>query len=240
MKYAIISDIHSNLEALEAVIKDCSKKGIDKYLCLGDIVGYGADPSACVKKVIDLNAQWVPGNHDHAVGGLTDITFFNSYAKSAVIWTRENLSDQELEFLKNEKFIKIIDDITLVHSSLDSPEMWKYILNEYDASKNIQLLENLICFIGHSHVPCIFQEKYNSKALLDFLDKISIKEKSIINVGSVGQPRDGDPRSSYVIYDTKTKSISFERVAYDVETAQRKIIDSGLPSILAARLSLGR
>jgi len=240
MKYAILSDIHSNLVALNAVLEDCSKKSIDKYLCLGDIVGYGAQPSECIKKVIELEAEWVPGNHDHAVAGCTDISFFNSYAKTAVLWTRETLTENELEFLKNPVFIKKINDITLVHSSLDSPEMWKYVLNEYDASKNIQLLDNLICFIGHSHVPCIFQEKYNSKALLDFLDKISIKEKTIVNVGSIGQPRDGDPRASYAIYDTKSKSVSFERVAYDIENAQRKIFEAGLPSILAARLSLGR
>lgn len=240
MKYGIISDIHGNLEALNAVLDDAADKGVEKYLCLGDIVGYGANPKECIKKIISINAECVVGNHDHAVVGLTDTVYFNTNAKMAVTWTEQILSEKEKKFLADLPFVRKVDDITLVHSSLESPEMWRYVLNDVDAEKNLKRLENRICFIGHSHMPCIFQEQYNSRALFDFLNRITIKEKSIVNVGSVGQPRDGDPRASYVIYDSETMIVSFERVPYNIKAAQKKIIKAGLPKILAARLDMGR
>ncbi|MCB1195732.1 metallophosphoesterase family protein [bacterium] len=240
MRYAIISDIHGNLEALLAVLGDCGKKEIDRYICLGDIVGYGANPAECVKQIIDLDALCVVGNHDHAAIGLTDISFFNPYAKAAVEWTASKLSKKHKSFLSHLPFIITLEDITLVHSTLDGPERWRYILNDFDAEVNLKLFDNLICFIGHSHVPCMFQEQYNSKALFDFLNEMTIQQKTIINVGSVGQPRDGDPRASYVIYDSELRLVTFERIEYDIATAQKKIVKSGLPKILATRLQLGK
>lgn len=240
MKYAVISDIHANLEALNAVIDYCVKKKVDKYVCLGDIVGYGANPVECIKKIKSLKGIVLVGNHDHAAIGITDITFFNSHARAAVEWTRDALSEKDVKFLTDLPFVAYEGDMTLVHASLDSPEMWHYVLNDTEAAKNIELLDSLLCFIGHSHVPCLFQEHYNSKALFDFMTQFTISEKTIINVGSVGQPRDGDPRASFVIYDTDSKLVSFERIDYDIKTAQQKIIKAGLPKILATRLSIGK
>ena len=240
MKYAIISDIHGNEQALEAVIKDSKKKGVKKYLCLGDIVGYGASPVECIEKIIEIQAVCIAGNHDHAVVDLTDSTFFNSNAKAAVEWSKKALKKKHKSFLKNLPMVKTIKEITMVHSSLDSPEAWRYILNDEDADRNMELFEGLICFIGHSHVPCIFQERHNSRALLDFLKTFTIKEKTIINVGSVGQPRDGDPRASYVIYDTTAKIVSFEKVKYDIKSAQKRIMNAKLPKVLSVRLEMGK
>ncbi len=240
MKYAIISDIHGNIDALNAVVKDAKRKGAKEFFCLGDIVGYGANPSECIQKIWEIKAVCIAGNHDHAAVGLTDISFFNLHAKTAAMWTSEMLSEDETNFLKDLPLVIRHDELTLVHSALDEPAKWHYILNDNDAVKNLELLESTICFIGHSHIPCIFQEQYNSRALFDFLDHLTISQKTIINVGSVGQPRDGDPRSSYVIYDDSTKTIYFERVEYDIEKAQKKILKAGLPTILANRLLLGK
>lgn len=240
MKYAIISDIHANIEALDAVVDDAQSKDVHDFFCLGDIVGYGPNPRECIRKILDIKAVCIAGNHDHAAVGLTDISFFNLHAKNAALWTSEQLADDDKTFIKDLPLVVRHENITLVHSALDEPSKWHYILNDSDAAKNIELMDSLLCFIGHSHIPCIFQEQYNSRALFDFLDHLTISQKSIINVGSVGQPRDGDPRSSYVIFDDSSNIITFERVDYDIEKAQKKIIEAGLPTILANRLLLGK
>lgn len=241
MKYAVISDIHGNLEALNAVIDHSRERQVEQYLCLGDIVGYGANPRECIKKVRSLNAECVIGNHDHAIAGLSDLAYFNSHAKTAALWTAEMLEEDDLEFLRSLPYVrKVSDDITIVHSTLESPEMWNYLFNDVDAERNIKKLDTLLCFIGHSHMPGIFQEQYNSRALFDFLNRITITCKTIVNVGSVGQPRDNDARASYVIYDSDEKVVYFERVEYNIKNAQKKIMKAELPKILAMRLELGK
>ncbi|MEW6535713.1 MAG: metallophosphoesterase family protein [Candidatus Auribacterota bacterium] len=242
MKYAILSDIHGNIDALNSVVADCKNKNVDKYLCLGDIVGYGASPAECIKKIRSLDAVCVMGNHDHAVVGLTDISYFNSHAKAAAQWTADVLSEEDLAYLKNLPFIVKIEEasITLVHSTLESPEMWHYMLSDIEADRNLKKLDTQLCFIGHSHMPAMFQEQYNSKALFDFLNHITIRQKTIVNVGSVGQPRDNNPRASYVLYDSDEKIVYFERVEYNIKSAQKKIIKAGLPKILATRLEMGK
>lgn len=240
MRYGIISDIHSNLEAFEAVLGALSKEKIDRYICVGDIVGYGADPRACVKKVKQLNITTVLGNHDAGCIGFTDLFYFNEHAKAAVIWTKEILKQSDLEYLKTLRLVIEIGDFTLTHGTLDNPEAFHYMLDTYRALKSFDAMKTRILFVGHSHVPGIFE--YKNGTLKYFCqEEIEPYEnaKYIVNAGSVGQPRDGDSRASFVIYDTEKNEICIKRVEYDIEKAKEKILKAGLPSILADRLSRG-
>lgn len=241
MRYAIFSDIHGNLEAFEAVLKAMAQERPDGYFCVGDIVGYGADPAECIKKVQELKPTIVAGNHDWAVVELTDVEYFNSFAKAAVLWTRENLSEEDLEYLKSLKLTYQDREITLVHGTLDYPEEFSYVLDGYAAAKTMALMRTQVCFIGHSHVAGIF---YDNKGIVNYAadSKMEIRpgNKYLVNVGSVGQPRDGDPRASYCVYDDTEGVVEIKRVPYDVAGAQRHIMKEGLPRVLASRLSEGR
>ncbi len=242
MRYCFISDIHGNLEAFTAVIEQAAKERIDKYICLGDVVGYGADPSGCVKLVQSLKPDvLIAGNHEWGVLGLFDLNYFNEYAKEAVIWTRKALSKKELDYLAKFELISEEGGMTLVHGSLEAPQEFNYILNKGDAYVTMNLMKTHLCFVGHSHVAGIFAED-NDKAL--FLElpgaRIRPKSKYVINTGSIGQPRDNDPRASFAVYDDESSAVEIKRVAYDVETAKKKILRSGLPGFLASRLSEGR
>lgn len=240
MRYGIISDIHGNLEALEAAIEALSREKIDKYLCLGDIVGYGADPAQCIKKTRALKPVIVCGNHDAASCGLHDTRYFNEVAREAVIWTEQTLAKRDIAFLKRLKFVYKNRRLTLVHGTLHEPEAFHYMFDRDTAYATFNLMDTKICFVGHSHVPGIFS--YKDKALNYFYKenvKISKSEKLIVNAGSVGQPRDGDWRLCYSIYDTDKAVIELKRLPYDVEKAQKKILKAGLPNFLAHRLSKG-
>lgn len=242
MRYGLISDIHGNLEAFKAVLGALSKESIDEYLSIGDVIGYGADPGACIKLVTSLKIKaLIAGNHDWAVLGLTDIEYFNELAKAAVIWTKRVLSQKELDFLKSFRLVYEEGDYTLVHGTLGSPEKFYYILNSFDAYLTIKLMKTAICFVGHSHIPGIF---YIADDKVSYIvgPKIKIEhdKKYIVNVGSIGQPRDLDPRASYAIYDDEDSTVEIKRVEYDIKTAQGKILKAGLPEKLAYRLSEGR
>ncbi len=242
MRYAIISDIHGNREALEASLDFLSKENIDSYFCLGDIVGYGADPGYCIQKVKSLSCKAViVGNHDWAVVGLLDSSYFNFVAQQAISWTSENLSSADSRYLKSLPLVYKDDLITLVHGTLSHPDEFDYILDVYAAAKNFDLLETPICFIGHSHMPGVFfDENYQVQYSLE--QKLILKPqiKYIVNAGSIGQPRDRNWRSSLVIFDTEEKSIEFKRIEYDIKLAQKKIIKAGLPERLASRLEEGK
>lgn len=241
MKYAIFSDMHANLEAFEAVLGAMERESPDEYFCVGDIVGYGADPSECIKKVQELNPVIVCGNHDWAACGLVDVEYFNVHAKKAINWTKEHITDEDIKYLKSLKTTYRDNALTLVHGSLDCPEDFSYILDGYEARKTMALMMTAVCFVGHSHVAGTF---YENKGTINYSagSKMEIKpgNKYIVNVGSVGQPRDGDPRASFCIYDCDNESIEIKRVSYDIEKAQVKIIQARLPQILASRLSEGR
>lgn len=240
MRYAIISDIHGNLEALEAVLQSIEEERIEKILCVGDIVGYGADPLKCIELVREKCSKCVCGNHDSAVIGATDIDFFNPFAKRAVLWTSEKLSETDINFLASLNLIEREDNFTMVHATLDNPKDWGYILNTFDAAANFQLQTDPLCFVAHSHVPVTYQKKDNFVSAHRFINKIRPDSQYIVNVGSVGQPRDGDPRAGYVIYDSKQQTLRLKRLEYDISKTQKKILDAGLPEILADRLSIGR
>lgn len=242
MIYGIISDIHGNLEALQTVLEHLKsyKKKIDKIICLGDIVGYGADPGECIRITREISDFILAGNHDFAVCEQTSVEDFNQYAKEAVLWSRDALNKEELDFLKKLPLIYREKDTDFVHSSLHRPESWRYLFGTPDTFIDFQLMEKKILFVGHTHVPVIFENDGREiKALNSSELSLDVDKKYIINSGSVGQPRDRDPRASFAIFDLERNFVEIIRVEYNIKEAQRKILDAGLPEVLATRLSYG-
>ena len=241
MRYGIFSDIHANLEALESVAEALKQKDIDFYWCPGDIVGYGANPKECIELVKELKAVSVAGNHDWAVLGKIDLQYFNPIAKAAVLWTQDRVSVEETKFLTRLPLVFHDEEIMMVHATLPRPEDFGYLIKMATAQEMFPLLARNICFIGHTHVPFIIK---NRQGELKVEETLKIKTEAgcqyIVNVGSVGQPRDGNPNAAYCIFDSDSRTIAIERVEYDLPKAQKKIIEAGLPSVLADRLSVGR
>ncbi len=241
VRYAIFGDIHANLEALNSVLDYAKKQGAEKFLCLGDIVGYGANPQECCDMVRTMKIPVVAGNHDWAVCGKLSIEFFNTYAKQAVYWTRDNLSEENMQFLKDLPLIQEVnEEITLVHGSLNFPDLFDYIQTSQDARLSLEKLHTRVCFLGHSHVPVTFFSGPMVSYSMSYEINLKGFEKALVNVGSVGQPRDENPKSSFAIYDSEKEQVKIHRVEYDIETTARKILDAGLPEILAERLKYGR
>ncbi len=240
MRYGIIADIHGNLEAFESVLESLSRAKIEKYLCAGDIIGYGADPRECIKMTRELDAVAVLGNHDAASAGLIGMDYFNDVSAKAVKWTKQNMEENDFNFLKSIGFTYVNKHLTLVHGTLRKPSEFNYMTDPEAAGETFNLMKTDICFIGHTHVPGVFSLKGGE---LSYSRKkktaISAGERLIVNVGSVGQPRDGDPRSCYAVYDTDEASVVLKRVAYDVKKAQKKILKTGLSPFLADRLGAG-
>lgn len=239
MRYGVIADIHSNLEALESVLSALSGEGIDKYICCGDIVGYGADPGECIRLLRKCTSWIVAGNHDYAAAGLTDIKNFNPSAQEAVRWTQEQLTQPETEFLGNLPLSLVVDELFIVHATPFQPEKWEYIRTTYDAFRSFKAFSENLCFVGHSHTPVTFAS--NKSISFSFDEEIKIEEahRYIINAGSVGQPRDGNPSACFAVYDTENGTFQLKRVEYDIKGAQKKIIEAGLPEFLARRLEDG-
>ena len=243
MRYGIFSDVHGNLEALETVLSLFEKEGVEEYLCAGDIVGYGAEPRECIAKIRSLGVKGVGGNHDWACVGMFPVEDFNPFAREAILWTRNVLGAEEFSFLKSLRDICTFGDITLVHGSLDSPEEFRYIFDVESAIPTLELLQTRVCFVGHSHLPMIISRSAEG-TIAHHHDGGKVKmekdHRYLVNVGSVGQPRDGDPRAACAIFDSDTSFVAIKRVPYDIVSAQKKIIQAGLPPFLAARLSEGR
>lgn len=242
MRYGIFSDIHSNLEALQAVLQAYQKESIDKYLCVGDVVGYAANPNECISEVKKLAQVTIAGNHDWASVDLFPGDYFNPIAKEAIIWTKTNLSEASSVYLKSLKLLHEEDAFILVHGSLNDPQDFNYMNDDYTAGQTFKILTKDICFVGHTHFPGIFILDNDQKMAYLKGPTIEIKKgnKYIINVGSVGQPRDGNPASSYGIFDAKKKTFELKRVSYDIKETQKKIYAAGIPSYLAERLLAGR
>lgn len=241
MRYGIIADIHGNLEAMRAVLDDCRQEAVENIICLGDIVGYGADPAACLDIVMERGITSVAGNHDWAVVEKFSTEFFNPIAAEAVAWTQKRISSQQRHYLENLPLMLETREFVAVHGMLNHPEQFFYLRDIEDARDTFYLMKRSVCFVGHTHVAMVLKE---SGGLVEFERSVDFDLKDgvkyIINPGSVGQPRDGDARASYVIFDTAIKRIHLKRLDYDVATAQRKINALGLPSFLAARLSIGQ
>ncbi len=241
MRYGIISDIHSNLEALKRVLDQLEEEAIDKYICLGDVVGYAANPNECVEIVRGLTDLVVAGNHDYAAIGQTDISFFNPVAAEAAIWTGKALSEGNASYLRHLELFFVLKDLFFVHSSPSTPELWYYVLSLNDAKQGFSTFEEKICFLGHTHQPITFTERAGRYGIIEGPSfKIEDDCRYIVNVGSVGQPRDSDPRACYAIYDSDEQVVEIKRLAYEIEIAQEKIKEAGLPEFLAQRLALGR
>ena len=244
MRYAIISDIHSNLEALEAVLAKISGFNVDEILCLGDIVGYNANPNECIDIVRRSGIRCIMGNHDSRASGLEEPDNFTPLAKESVLWTRERLTEENKIFLRGLPRGLMIDDFFLFHGSINDTD--RYIIDETDTQTNFDLLskhqgEPMIGFYGHTHVRVAFSLQRGRIFMEpDEELKVSPYKRYLINPGSVGQPRDSDPRASFLIYDRFNEKVDFYRVDYDIATVQKKIIEAGLPVELADRLSIGR
>ena len=239
MKIAIFSDIHANLEALEAVLADTKNQGCTDYVCLGDVVGYNADPVACLNIIRDMGCPIVKGNHDFDSGNDTPLDQMNDLAANSLKWTRQQLSVDQRKWLSRLRMVRQVQDFTIVHSTLDQPTSWNYVTNRHDAMSNFSYQISPVCFYGHTHMPITYYKNEQAGSLPPTTVPIKDGVKYFINPGAVGQPRDGDWRASYCIYDLETKVVTFRRVAYDLVKAQNKIIMAGLHPFLAQRLANG-
>ena len=240
MRYAILSDIHGNFEALQAVLDDAAMR-TDALLCLGDVVGYGPDPERCVDAVAARAEAMVGGNHEHAVAGRMSLDWFNPYARAAAEWTSERLDDDQRSYLGELPLVAEVLDATIVHSSPVHPEEWHYLVEAEDGFEAFKAFTSRLCFVGHSHRPAVWSLGSSGREYapggIDI--RLDAGRRYIVNVGSVGQPRDGDPRAAYVVWDVEGRRVEGRRVAYDVSVTHRKIVQAGLPKFLADRLRVG-
>jgi len=245
VRYLILSDLHSNREALEAVIAS-SQGSYDRILCCGDVVGYGADPDAVTEWVRANVSGIVRGNHDKACAGLEDLEWFNPLAQQSALWTQKTTKAENLDYLRNLAMgPERVDDFDILHGSpLDEDE---YLFSEQEAAQVAPYLDGSVSFFGHTHWQGGFLCHRNGVKRLNGAggsrDEVTIElerdVRYLVNPGSVGQPRDADPRAAYLIYEPGAGLVTFRRVEYDVESAQKKIIDAGLPDLLALRLQAG-
>ena len=239
--FAILGDIHANLEALNAVLDDCRSQGVTDFLCTGDVVGYNASPSECMKIVRDLGCPVVKGNHDDYVSSDRDLADFHPNAAAVVMWTREQLTGEEIQWLRDLPFTEKKMGMSIVHATWDNPETFGYVFDHLQAEANFINQPTPICFHGHTHCPMIYEKQMSGVFRIDAQDfTLPIGRKYFVNVGSVGQPRDGDPRASYVIYEPLARKVRFRRLEYDIAAAQERIRMAGLPDRLAERLGLGQ
>lgn len=239
-RYAILGDVHGNWEALTTVLEDAEKRGVTNYVSVGDIVGYNANPAECIDKIRELDCVTVRGNHDHYCSHDEPLTDFHPLAASVVDWTRRQLTDDQADFLRSLKMSRHVRGFSIVHSTLDMPEKWGYVFDTLEADANFNYQTTAVCFYGHTHVPVVFEKQGNVTRVDCQRLKIALGKKYFINVGSVGQPRDGDPRAAYVIFDKASNDVEFVRLEYDIATTQEKIRKAGLPERLAKRLELGK
>jgi len=243
MRFLVLSDIHSNLEALEAVLNDAGP--VDRVWCLGDVVGYGPDPNACIELLRSRPHLCIAGNHDWATLGKLDLRDFNPDAREANLWNRQQLTPENLAYLEDRLETLVEGQFTLFHGSPRHP-IWEYIIYPSTAQVNFKYFDTPFCFVGHTHAPAIFRRQNEDKAKTceaiapDFSGPMGLgAERLIINPGSVGQPRDGDPRASYVLLDAEAQTIEYRRVAYPIEKTQAKMMEYDLPLRLVLRLGYG-
>ncbi|MBI4428684.1 MAG: metallophosphoesterase family protein [Ignavibacteriales bacterium] len=232
MRLAIISDIHGNLEALTKALELIGRMGVDETVCLGDVVGYGANPNECVDLVRQKCSFILRGNHDAAAVDLSVAETFTMNARLSAVWTNKNLGKENKDFLVSLPFTQEKERSLYVHATPCNPPEWEYILTEYDAKSSFRCFEQAVCFIGHTHTPVIFDENGKTKTIRRDI-------RCIVNVGSVGQPRDGNPKLSFGVFDSTRWEYENVRSAYDITNASQKIADAGLPRGLAERLWVG-
>jgi len=239
MRCAILGDIHSNLQALEAVLKDAHSYGCEEFHCLGDLVGYNANPVECLEIVRELPGVCVLGNHDEEAAGSHELSKFSSQARVSLEWTRSKLSEEHKEWLMGLRPVRQIRRTTLVHASLDSPTSWGYIRTSEAAEFSLACQHTPLAFFGHTHLPGIFIQGENGGVIVGDGLQLPSNKKLFINPGAVGQPRDRDWRASYMIYDEESGGLWLRRLKYDVKSAREAVLDAGLPQKIGDRLITG-
>lgn len=243
MKYGILGDIHSNLSALEAAIRALQEEEVDVILSVGDVVGYGAAPAACIALLKEVEAVTVKGNHDAAAAGQIDLIYFNQFAREAVKWTQSVLDEDDLEWLGSLPLTVDFEDCSVAHGTYHKPELFDYVNSPSDGDPSLDAMCRPVCFIGHTHIPRMLlrladdphRTAYTTE---DFVDLREVN-KALINVGSVGQPRDDDPRAAVALFDSQEDTVALRRVEYDIDQESDRIRRAGLPAVLADRLFLG-
>ena len=240
MKYAIIADIHANLEAFQVVLDDIKEQNCTHVACLGDVVGYNANPKECLDIVRGMNIPCVKGNHDEYCSSEDHLEGFNPHAAEAVNWTRKQLTVEDREWLRDLKYLRLVANFTIVHATLDVPQRWGYVFDKLAAAASFTYQNTGVCFFGHTHVPVAFIRDSQVRGGTYSKFKVEPGRKYFVNVGSVGQPRDGDPKAKYVVYDMDESSIELRKLDYDIPGAQKKILAAGLPPRLAERLAVGK
>jgi len=243
MRYGIISDVHANLPALEAVLSRLKEAGVDAYLCLGDVVGYGAEPNECCERVRALECPALLGNHDAAVAGALPLGWFNEPAAAALVWTRRALSQANLDFLRRLPYQHRGEGFRAVHGSVLEP--FTYLYEGELARASLEAIEEPLCFFGHTHIACAFLlvEETNQMEAVVFAEggslTLSPRIRYMVNPGSTGQPRDGNPEAACAIFDTELRQVEFIRTPYPIEQEQANMRQAGLPEVLIARLQVG-
>ncbi len=240
MRYAIIADIHGNWEAFQAVLADAKAMQCTHYACLGDVVGYNANPKECLDVVREMGMPCVKGNHDEYCSSETDLEGFNPHAAEAINWTRDQLTLDDRKWLRDLRYIRLVASFSIVHATLDGPQRWGYVFDKLAAAASFTYQNTSVCFFGHTHVPVAFMKDSMVRGGTYSKFKLEPGKKYFVNVGSVGQPRDGNPKSAYVVYDLEEGTIELRRLDYDMATTQQKIVAAGLPQRLADRLALGK
>ena len=240
MKYAVIADIHANLEAFEVVLKDTKDQRCTHYCCVGDVVGYNANPKECLDIVRDMGMPCVKGNHDEYCSSEEDLEGFNPHAAEAVNWTRKQLNKDDRQWLRDLKYVRLVASFSMVHATLDQPQRWGYVFDKLAAASSFTYQNTSVCFFGHTHVPVAFVRDSMVRGGTYSKFRVEPGKKYFVNVGSVGQSRDGVAKATYVIYDLNEGSIELRRLDYDIPKAQKKILEAGLPARLSERLALGK
>ena len=246
MRLAVFSDIHANLEALQGVVTDFEDQQIDRYICLGDLIGYGANPNECIDLIRSLpNVIIILGNHDAAATWDTTPFGMSKTAQQVIFWSMDILTKKNVSFLKRLEPSRVMGDMIFSHANPYNPKAWRYVNSRKYAARTFAKTDNRLAFIGHTHTPMVitrknfFQMSFE-KPGVSSVYTVTAKGRQIYNCGSVGQPRDGRPLACYLIYDTRTRQITFRRIAYDHQKTAAKILAAGLPAFLAHRLAKGR
>jgi diadenosine tetraphosphatase ApaH/serine/threonine PP2A family protein phosphatase len=245
MRILLVADVHANIEAFQAVVDDAHLEGdVEVIWCLGDVVGYGPDPVACLELLRSLPHEAIAGNHDLAAAGAVGVEEFNQYAATAALWTQQQLQEEMKTWLAELPRVRVLEDlgVTLTHGSLIDP-VWDYLLHAEDAMAHLEQQTTPSCFVGHTHLPQVYHyapPRLTGEVIKDGHSLELGQRRFVANPGSVGQPRDGDRRAAYAIIDTVTKVVTFHRVEYDIGVTQRKMRAAGLPEFLVQRLARGR
>lgn len=243
MRYGIFSDVHSNIEAMTVVAQAMKSEGAQEYLCLGDFVGYYSSPNEVIELIQTLNCwKMVMGNHDSALLGKTSLSKFNQPAADAINWTKTRIKPENLKFLENLRLREEIGEIQLVHSSPFQSEEWHYLTSQEDLERNFRYFQGTLCFFGHVHKPFIAEQKMDGSVRILEEQEYTLQKdcRYLVNVGSVGQPRDSNPKTCYVMYDSTARKLAIRRLDYDYETTAKKTLEAGLSDYLAQRLKTGK